>query len=323
VLLALGLYFSHDALRKPYILSNYYSCRQRWDKILDLGRRLPKNRNNVYVNHDINRALYHTGRLPYDMFRYAQDPQALLLTHERRESDLTQWKLSEVFLELGHVNMAEKLASELVTTKGHLGPALAELGWISIIKGSPATARVYLNALTQDLIYRGRARSLLYALDHGFTPEQTDYIEGIRSCLRDEAAGVTGTEPLDEVLAALLERSPRNKMAFEYLMACYLLAGRVDKLVDNMSRLPGLGYPQIPTLYEEAILIHFGSQGREIDLSRYAIRPETLRRYEAFVQLHNSMNPQNQAAVLNRLIRDFGTSYFFYHAFGRVGLTPG
>jgi hypothetical protein len=322
VLLALGLYFSHDALRKSYVLSNYYSCQGRWDRILELGRRLPPNRNNVYVNHDITRALYHTGRLLYDMFRYPQDPQALLLTHERQESDLTQWKLSDIFLELGHVNMAERLASELVTTKGHFGPALDKLGWISIIKGSPATARVYLSALTKDLVYRRRAQSLLHGLDHGFTPEQAAYLDGLRAGVRDEPAGVTGREPVDQTLAALLAHNPRNRMAFEYLMACHLLTGRVDRIVESAGRLRDLGYPQIPTLCEEAILIHFGTQGREIDLARFPVNPETLRRYEAFVQLSGAMQAGNHPAVLDRLIRNFGASYFFYYSFGRVGLTP-
>jgi len=32
------------------------------------------------------------------------------------------------------------------------------------------------------------------------------------------------------------------------------------------------------------------------------------------------MGPQNQQAAFNLLIREFGTSYFFYYSFGRVGL---
>lgn len=319
VLMVLGLYFSHEDLRKPYVLSNYYWRQKRWDKILELGRRLPENRNNVYVNHDIIRALYHTGRLPYDMFRYPQDPQAILLTHEKRESDLTQSKLSDILLELGHVNMAQKLASEILTTKGHLGIALEELGWISIIKGNPSTARVYLEALKKDLIYRREAESLLRGLDNGFARDQAAYIDRIRSYMRDDTAAATGTEPVDEMLAALLEHNPRNKMAFEYLMACYLLTGRVDKIVENAKRLHDLGYQKIPTLYEEAILIYYGSTGRQVDLAKFDISQETLQRYETFVRITNAMQTQNRQAVLNRLIRDFGTSYFFYYSFGRAG----
>jgi hypothetical protein len=321
VLLALGLYIGHEQLRKTYVLSNYYAQQGQWDKLLELARHLPKGKTNVFVDHDILRALYHTGRLPYDMFCYPLIPESLLLTHEKRQSDLTEWKLSDISLELGHVNMAQRLASELIDTKGRLAVALEKLAWINIIKGYPATARVYLNALSQNLVYHARAQALLRGLDSGFAPEQAAYIDQIRSCMRDETAGVTGAEPVDETLASLLEHNPRNKMAFEYLMACYLLTGRVDKIVENMGRLHDLGYPRIPTLYEEAILIYHGSKGGQVDLSKFNISPETLRRYEAFVQLGNAMRSQNQQAVLNSLIRDFGTSYFFFYTFGKVGLT--
>jgi hypothetical protein len=216
--------------------------------------------------------------------------------------------------------MAQRLASELIDTKDRLAVALEELAWINIIKGYPATARVYLNALNRDLVYHGRAQSLLRGLDRGFTPEQTAYIEQIRSCMRDETAGVTGAEPVDETLAALVKHNPHNRMAFEYLMACYLLTGQVDKVAANMGRLRDLGYPRIPTLYEEAILIYYGSHEREVDLAKYNISRETLQRYEAFVQTANTMQPQNKDAVLNRLVHDFGTSYFFYYTFGKVGL---
>jgi hypothetical protein len=321
VLMALGLYVSHKELRKPYVLSNYYSRQKRWDKIIKLSRHLPNNKSNPYVSHDILRALYHTGRLPYDMFCYPLVPEGILLTHEKKESDLTQWKLSDIFLELGHVNMAQKLASEILTTKGPLGIVIEELAWINIIKGHPGTARVYLEALKRDLVHHDRAQSLLQGLDRGFTPDQAAYIDRIRFCMQDETAGVTGTEPVDETLAALLKRNPHNKMAFEYLMACYLLTGQVDKIVANMGRLRDLGYPGTPTLYQEAVLIHFGSQEQQVDLARFNISPETIRRYEAFVQLGNAMQSQDRQAVLNRLIREFGTSYFFYYTFGRVGLT--
>ncbi len=320
VLMALGLCVSHKELRKPYVLSNYYSRQKRWDKIIEFSRRLPKDKSNPYVTHDILRALYHTGRLPYDMFCYPLVPEGILLTHEKKKSDLTQGKLSDIFLELGHVNMAQKLASEILTTKGPLGIAIEELVWVNIIKGYPGTARVYLEALKSDLVHRGRAQSLLQGLDRGFTPEQAAYIDRIRSCMQGETAGVTGTEPVDETLTALLKHNPDNKMAFEYLMACYLLTGQVNKIVENTGRLRDLGYQGIPTLYQEAILIYFGSQGQQVDLARFNISPEAIRRYEAFVQLGNAMQSQDRQAVLNRLIREFGTSYFFYYTFGQVGL---
>jgi hypothetical protein len=74
LLTAIGLYATHDELRKPYVLSNCYWHQRQWDKILSLAQRLPKGKTNPVVNHDILRALYHTGRFPYDMFRSRTTP---------------------------------------------------------------------------------------------------------------------------------------------------------------------------------------------------------------------------------------------------------
>jgi hypothetical protein len=254
------------------------------------------------------------------MFRFPLVPEAILLTHEKGESDLTQLKLCDIFLELGHVNMAQKEASELVATKNHAGAALERLGWISIIKGPPSTARVYLEALRKDPVHRGTAESLLHGLEHGFAPDQRAYIGRIRSCMRDETAGVTGTESVDLWLAALLEHNPRNQMAFEYLMACYLLTGRVDEIVAHMGRLRDLGYERIPTLYEEAILIHCGPEWRKADLAGLGISRETITRYESFMQIAGAMQSPNRQFAIHRLVQEFGASYFFYYSFGRVGV---
>lgn len=130
-----------------------------------------------------------------------------------------------------------------------------------------------------------------------------------------------GKEPIDEILLGLLEQNPRNQMAFEYLMAFYLLTGRADKVVENIERLNDLGYKGIPTLYEEAILIYFGFQGQLVNLNKFEIRPETIQRYMKFIQLRKAMQTVNRQAVFNRLIQEFGSTYFFYFSFGQVGLT--
>jgi hypothetical protein len=87
-----------------------------------------------------------------------------------------------------------------------------------------------------------------------------------------------------------------------------------------MDRIKEFNYDGIPTLYEEALLIYFGSQGRKIDLSKSNIRRETFNRYIRFIQLRNSMRPDNRQVVLRSLISEYGSSYFFYSTFGRVGV---
>jgi hypothetical protein len=320
VLMAVGLYFSYDQMSKPFVQGNDYAIRKQWDKILRLGRSLPKGRSNVYFNHDIIRALYHTGRLPYDLFQFPQTPHGLLLTHEKKESYLTQLKLCDIFMELGQVNIAERLASEILAVKDHSGIVIEKLAWINIIKGQNQNARIYLNALKKDLIYRGTAEKLLVALDSNFAPEQAAYVDRIRSYMHEEGYAEIGEGSIDQMLIGLLVRNPNNKMAFEYLMACYLLTGRIDKITAIMERYPALSYEAIPILYEEAILIYYGSQGQKVDLNKFNIKRETIQRYIRFVQLRNAMRPDNRQDVLRQLIIEFGNSYFFYFTFGRIGL---
>jgi hypothetical protein len=311
--LVVGLYFSYDKVHRQIVLMNCLSRQGRWPEVLDLGNHLPKNIYNINCNHDINRALYHAGRLPYDMLYFPQNPHAFLLTHEKEESSMTQLKMCDTFIELGNVDYAEKLASEFLVDKGEAGVILEKLAWINIIKEQESTARIYLNALKKDLIYRHKADSMLSSIESGFEPDQAAYIRRINSYIRSNGNARLYKESIEEMLTGLLEHNPGNKMAFEYLMACYLLAGQLEKIAENIGRLNKLGYQDVPTLYEEAMLIYYGSRGQKLNLKELNIKRETIERYKRFVQLCNSMQTQSQQVVLQHLIGEFGTSYFFYY----------
>jgi hypothetical protein len=311
--LAVGLYFGHDKTHRQIVLMNCLARQGLWSEVLELGNRLPKDIYNINCNHDINRALYHAGRLPYDMLSFPQNPHAFLLTHEQEESSMTQLKMCDTYIEIGNLDYAEKLASEFLVDKGSAAIILERLAWINIIKEQESTARIYLNALKKDLIYGHKAASMLNSLKNGFEPGQATYIRRVNSFIRRNGNARLYKESIEEMLTGLLEHNPGNKMAFEYLMACYLLAGRLDRIAENIGRLNHLGYQDVPTLYEEAMLIYYGSRGQKLDLNKLNIKRGTIERYKQFVQLCNSMQTQNQQVILQRLIGEFGTSYFFYY----------
>jgi pentatricopeptide repeat protein len=325
VVLIVGLYFSFDKIHRQIVLMNCLSRQGRWSEVLELANRMPKNIYNINCNHDINRALYRVGRLPYDMLCFPQNPHAFLLTHEKDESSMTQLKICDTYIELGNVDYAEKLASEFLVDKGCAVIVLEKLAWINIIKERENTARIYLNALKKDLIYRDRAKSMLHSLESGFKPDQVAYIHRINSYIRKNGNARLNKESIEEMLTGLLEHNPGNKMAFEYLMGCYLLAGQLDKIAENIGRLNQLGYQDVPTLYEEAMLIYYGSHGRKLNLKELNIKRETIERYKRFVQLCNSMTTENQQVALQRMMGEFGTSYFFYYynlTTSRLAKTP-
>lgn len=311
--MTVGLYFGYDRTHRQIVSMNSLSRQERWSEVLELGNRLPKNIYNINCNHDINQALYHAGRLAYDMLCFPQNPHAFLLTHDKEETSTTQLKMCDTFIELGNIDYAEKLASEFLVEKGGAGIILEKLAWINIIKEQESASRIYLNALKKDLIYRDRAASMLSSLESGFEPDKAAYIQRVNSYIRRDGNARLNKESIGEMLTGLLAHNPGNKMAFEYLMACYLLAGQLDKIAENIGRLNHLGYQEVPTLYEEAMLIYYGSRGQKLNLNELNIKRETIERYKRFVQLCNSMQTQNPQVVLQRLIGEFGTSYFFYY----------
>lgn len=148
----------------------------------------------------------------------------------------------------------------------------------------------------------------------------TAYVGRLRSYMLEAGYPGTGKDSIEQMLTALLTRNPSNKATFEYLMASYLLIGQVDKITANIELLIDLGYRNIPTLYEEVLLIYLSSHKQKIDSGRFTISPQTIERFYEFGQLRTSMQPLNRQDVIRRLILEFGSSYFFFYTFGTVGV---
>ena len=73
-------------------------------------------------------------------------------------------------LELGLVNEAEHQAHEALEVLGPLPVVLRRLAEINCLKGRPEVARVFLNALARDVIWRPYALRAVAELDHGLPP---------------------------------------------------------------------------------------------------------------------------------------------------------
>jgi hypothetical protein len=65
-------------------------------------------------------------------------------------------------------------------------------------------------------------------------------------------------------------------------------------------------------------LIHANDAGEQVDLRGRSLRPETIRRFRAFLDRVRPWQDQPQLAV-EPLANEFGNSYFYYYAFGLSG----
>jgi hypothetical protein len=320
VLLGGGLaaWFSLDALARTVLEIDDHSQAERWPDVLAAADRLPAGFYDVRCHRNVMLALYHTQRLGDEMFRYPQRPGVDLFSTPGEASDLgSQYQESRLFLELGHVNQAEKCACEALETCGDLPAVLEQLAVINVVKDRPETARIFYHALARQPLYRRTARQ---RLDRLATDPQLDGDLRVARLRRNMVAKdyVALDTSVEQFLQMLWERNPHNRMAFELLMAHYLAVGRPDGVAAWLPKLKDFSYPGIPRLYQEAAIIHARTSGIRPVIPGYELDAAVLARADQFARLTAAAR-NREGAIQSALAAGFGDSYFFYWAFGFSG----
>jgi hypothetical protein len=312
-----SVFLSFDRKAKNVVQVSYFTCQRMWPELLDVARKIPLERYFPFCNHAVNRALYRTDRLGDEMFAYPQDHRVADLVFCLSErGNIIYMERAELCLELGIINVAEKIALEFLEGSDYSPFVLKQLALINIVKRRIGTARVFLKALSKNLIYGGEARDILRRLKEDPQLENDERIEYLRSIMITDDT-VYNVYNEDGWLSELLRVNEHNKMAFEYLMANYLLTKRLDKFVENLPRLDDFGYKEIPRHYQEAILLYIGTTRKKVDLGNRKISAETLRQYKEMNEIRRRYGRDN---IWRRLAQKFNRTYFYYFTFSYSGI---
>jgi len=306
--------FTYDPIARQNQRIDYFARNKMWDELLLQARQSSLQSYDMFICHDVNRALYHNGRLLYDMFLYPQHYAGLLLTPNKRlpkELMVQIWvKSSNTLYELGHINEAENAGYEALSTLGYYPEGLQRLALINIIKGQTDAARTFLHALSKDFLYEDIAKKYLQRLEKDPLLSKDDQIQRIRSFMLVEDS-ISKTTPKD-----LLQKNKHNRMAFEYLMAFLLLTGQHDAVAQSIGYLDNFDYPRgrIPRHLAEALLLYMAMTNKEADLHNRRINAGTLRRFQKFIQLFQRHKLVLQTAA-KTLEKEFGDTYYYFYFF--------
>lgn len=315
VLTAVAFLSTWDHISKKHRRIDYLADHKMWAELLHEARQLPPQYWDMFDCHDVNRALYHTGRLPYEMFSYPQHYSSLLLIPKEKKLEgqlqiRSYSKRAGTLYELGCINFAEHHAHEALELTNYNPSSLKLLALINIIKGQTDTARVFLRNLSKNFLYRNWAKQYLTRLEADPLLSTDQEIQRMRSLMpTEESIERSGLVALQEAFS----REKRNKMTFEYMMAFCLLTGQYAPMAHSIKYMDDLDYPkgQIPRHYEEAILLYKHLTGRQPDLHGRQINVNTVRRFENFALQHrDTHDPEVFAKVFEK---DFGDTYYYYH----------
>jgi hypothetical protein len=307
-----AVFFSRNENLRTRFKVDYYACHKMWLELLTSAQYRPAD---PFVAYAVNRALCHRGHLGHDMFSWPQHPDYLFLSDEKHK--WTYWQIFDLYLDIGVVNMAEHALTECLEELGCRPMILQRLALINMVKGNVDSAKVYLGALSKTLFHADWAKHYLGRLRTDPNVSSDPHIRHLRSLRLDKDCPMYALSK-ERTLLWLLEKNPHNRMAFEYLMAWYMLNGHLDKCVQKIELMRDLGYVELPPHYEETALIYVYERGMPLNLSGYRASPQKRRQIEDFTRTLNRYGGNKQAAS-KELSSRFRNTYFFYYMYERPG----
>jgi hypothetical protein len=308
------MWLSHSASGKALALIDYYAEHEDWARVIDTARKL-KVANPVAVN-DVNRALAHKNQLLDSMFEFPQQQGLELWLNLNHDMDTGRLlKSSELLLDLGHVNRAERMAAESLELNGYRPETLKQLFLVSVLKEQTQTGVPFLNLLEQTLWHKDWARSQLRAIQTDPSLSSDVNLESIRkNMVRQD---YVGSIPDNVMMQISLRQNPQNQLAFQYLMALYLLTGQLEKVGQNLERLELLKLTVLPRHLQEAVVLHEKTHpGTRIDLHGMAIAPALEQRYLRFKEAATRCTADSAPAIL---AREFGDTFWYFYMTGHSG----
>jgi hypothetical protein len=299
---------------------HYHVLQRDWSRAIALGHRMRRKgtftRSAVF---DINRALAHEGRLGEELCAYPQDEtRTLFLSFDDMAGRFQHAKLIELYLDLGCPNAAEKNAYELLDNEGPSPHVLEALVRIHLVKGQYESARVAFGALQRYAGGRESARQWREVVADPARARDHPLLHAWRRVqgTDDQAVGGIAFEPM---LKSLLHDTPGHRLAFEYLMAHYLLKHQRAEFARWLPLLKPLGYDRLPRHYAEAVLVHALETRTPPNAQGWPIEPDVQSRFREISAIVRSARGNNQA-VFDTLAPRFGDTYTFYSLFNVCGV---
>ena len=203
---------------------DFMARHQQWNRILEtINAEKPNNQIGVTVQ---NLALAMHGMLPEHMFEYNQNGIAGLLP-DVKEDATSPLPTAEAFYQLGMISVAQRTvfeAQEAILDFQKSGRCYRRLAQTNLINGDYEVARKYLTALKKTLFYREWANETLPLLgDEEAIARHPEYGRLRRWAYREDFYFSDHVTP--EMLRSLYLGCTDNQMAYQYLLAYYMLTG--------------------------------------------------------------------------------------------------
>jgi hypothetical protein len=305
---------AYNPVYKKILRIDRLAYEKKWDELLktvdvDLVQRKP-------VLMQVNRALYHKGKLLNYLFFYPQNYRQDALVIQSPTSSSIAIPLSEIYYDMGFVNEARHWTNEALTVLGRQPRILQQLVETYLITGQYGTAEKYLNILESSVITRSWAkahRTYLYCDEC----VEKDTVLGRFRHMNPATDFFAAIENPYDNLRHLAADSISNPMAFEYFIAHQLLSHKPGEIIKNLPEFKRRGYAQLPWSCQEAILMDQANKGiQTFSMPGYAIDQAIQSNFNDFSAILFGKYKGDLAAAKSALGK-FSQTYWYYYLYNR------
>ncbi len=324
LILVFNLFYNFSYTNKTYLNIIKYTELKKWDKMLEEINKIPPGQQSIFLSNDCIRSLYHKGELGSKMFQFTHlssngiEPM-LLYRGSQDYSFMNLYRTMNISMDLGEINLAEKIAFELMENIDITPNVLYNLALIQLVKKEPASAKVFLNQLNKFPHLNPDMKQLIQYYKNGNNLEEYQEVRRLKSLQHNKDFIYYTSFNTKNLLNNLNTNNLKNKMAFEYLMAGCLLSLQLEEILINAANYKTFGFEKLPEHIEEAlVLFMYNNQYDVPEIGGFPIRQETKDRFAKFANIHYQ-NRYDLKKAESILFPEFGTSYFFYYVFGYSG----
>lgn len=304
-------YFTFNKEQKLKLSVQYFGRNKDWNKVLELSKK-----SDVFDRAEIiytNRALYFTGRIYKDLFKFNQEmaSNGLLATKLTSFDELVPNQ--EVYLDLGALSLSVIWGTEATNVYGANPYVLKNLTKAYLAEGCVKEAQKMLNLIDHTLFNKKWVHQYQkFVNDTALI--NTDPELGLYQKNQAHASIISKTA-IDHNLYLLTGKSNNNKMAYDYLMTSALLDNNMEDFAVGLSGLKFFGYTHIPRLYFEGFIYYsLLSEDCPINLEEYTYDQSIINEFKAFQKdyLRLKGNPEEAKRYL---FTRYGDTYWYYLKF--------
>ena len=257
----------------------------------------------------LNLSLARADKMGDRLFNYEQNGINGLFLPDSKEF-ISFMIASEIYFHLGLVNASQEYAFESMSITPNMNEtvrSVRRLAETNLINGQYEVSQKYLKLLKKTIFYRKWARDAeKYLYNEDLINNHPVWGEKRKLMIKKDF--FFNAQNMESVLKMLLIENPRNKLAFEYLMAFYLIKKDLRNFIDNLYLMSNLSYLATPVSYQEAIMYVIVLTRKDpVSSLNFNISEDTKSRMKAYADIYTTIkNPQES------LKKKFSATYWYY-----------